>query len=513
MAKDADLSRFFATMDLFLASMLILVLAGDLLWLYLGWEGVGLCSFLLIGFWYQDPDNARAARKAFIVTRIGDTAFALALVLLFVNLHTLDLGELFSRASAEWQAGDTTATWIGWLLLAGAVAKSAQLPLHTWLPDAMAGPTPVSALLHAATMVTAGVYLLVRLHPLFELAPSALTAAAWIGAVTLLFAALAAVGQRDIKRVLAWSTISQVGYMFLAAGVGGFAVAMFHLATHACFKSLLFLGAGVAIRAFGGEHDLTKMGGLRHRLPVAWVAFLAGAAALAGFPLISAGFYSKEAVLGAAWNAPCGGVLWAIGTAGVLVTALYAFRLVFLAFHGESRGEPQEVPGRLMYASLVVLGVLSVGVGFVETPSFLGGVHVWSDLFDGVLPAVAEGSTAGELWRAAIASALALLGVWIAARLFLARRRPVTDIVGDHVAGAMLTGFGVDRLYEVVWVRPFERLAAALRNDPADLPWRGLGGLARIGYAAVSGLQTGRVRSYAMLLAAGAVLLILAVVL
>ncbi len=267
MQNDEGYSRFFAYMNLFVGSMLTLVLADNLLLLYLGWEGVGLCSYLLIGFWYKDPVNGAAARKAFIVTRIGDTFMAIGLFLLYTNLGTLHIQELMQRASAEWQIGSPLAMAAAALLLGGAVGKSAQLPLQTWLPDAMAGPTPVSALIHAATMVTAGVYLIARTHVLFLLAPPVQTAVAVIGAATLLLAGFSALTQKDIKRVLAYSTISQIGYMFLALGVGAWSAAMFHFMTHAFFKALLFLGAGVVILAQHEEHDMFKMGGLRKRLP------------------------------------------------------------------------------------------------------------------------------------------------------------------------------------------------------------------------------------------------------
>ncbi|HLP16989.1 MAG TPA: NADH-quinone oxidoreductase subunit L, partial [Bacteroidota bacterium] len=273
MEEDEDYARFFASMNLFVASMLVLVLADNLLLLYLGWEGVGLCSYLLIGFWYKDPANGAAAMKAFIVTRIGDTAMAIGLYIIFTHLGTLDIQQVAARASQNWPQGSSIAVAASALLLGGALGKSAQLPLQTWLPDAMAGPTPVSALIHAATMVTAGVYLIARMHVLFELAPVVQTTVAVIGAVTLLVAGASALVQTDIKRVLAYSTISQIGYMFLALGVGAYSAAMFHFMTHAFFKALLFLGAGVVIHCLHHEHDMFKMGGLRKLLPVTFITF------------------------------------------------------------------------------------------------------------------------------------------------------------------------------------------------------------------------------------------------
>jgi NADH-quinone oxidoreductase subunit L len=278
MAGERGFSRFFATMDLFVGFMLTLVLADNLLLLYLGWEGVGLCSYLLIGFWYDEPANGEAASKAFIVTRIGDTALAIGLILLFVHSGTLNIRDILSAAPRLASEGPNVLSWAALLILGGALGKSAQLPLQTWLPDAMAGPAPVSALIHAATMVAAGVYLIARMHLLFTMAPAVQELVALIGAATLLMAAASALTQSDIKRVLAYSTISQIGYMFLALGVGAFSAAIFHFMTHAFFKALLFLAAGVVTKALGDEHDIHRMGGLRRELPVTFWAFLVGAA-------------------------------------------------------------------------------------------------------------------------------------------------------------------------------------------------------------------------------------------
>ena len=306
MIEDESYGRYFAYMNLFVASMLTLLLGNNLLLLLLGWEGVGLCSYLLIGFWYRDPANGRAARKAFIVTRVGDCALMVALFLLFTKLGTLQIQDLMQRASVLWPSGSTLALAAALLLLGGAVGKSAQIPLQVWLPDAMAGPTPTSALIHAATMVTAGVYLIARTHVLFSLAPAAQSAVAVVGAATLLLAGFSALTQHDIKRILAYSTISQIGYMFLALGVGAWQAAMFHFFTHAFFKALLFLGAGVIINAVHDEHSIFKMGGLRKELPVAFWTFLAGGCALAGLPFITAGFFSKDLIIWQAWSAQGG---------------------------------------------------------------------------------------------------------------------------------------------------------------------------------------------------------------
>ena len=311
MRHDEGYSRFFAYMNLFVASMLTLLLADNLLLLYLGWEGVGLCSYLLIGFWYRDPANGAAARKAFIVTRVGDTAMLLGLFLLFTSLGTLQIQDLMHRASEQWAVGSALAVAAALLLLGGAVGKSAQLPLQVWLPDAMAGPTPTSALIHAATMVTAGVYLIARTHVLFALAPAAQFAVAVVGAATLVLAGCSALTQHDIKRVLAYSTVSQIGYMFLALGVGAWSAAIFHFVTHAFFKALLFLAAGVIIEALHDEHSIFRMGGLRKELPVAFWTFLIGGCSLAGLPFITAGFLQQR-------SHHLGSVVRSTGTSGFL---------------------------------------------------------------------------------------------------------------------------------------------------------------------------------------------------
>ncbi|HOS43734.1 MAG TPA: NADH-quinone oxidoreductase subunit L [Armatimonadota bacterium] len=398
MAEDEGYSKFFAYMNLFVGAMLLLVLGQNLLVLYLGWEGVGLCSYLLIGFWYKKPENGAAAMKAFIVTRIGDVALLIGLFLLVVQFGTLDIPAILAAAPGAWAVGAPAAVAAALLLLGGAVGKSAQLPLQTWLPDAMAGPTPVSALIHAATMVTAGVYLIARLHALFALAPGALLLVGIIGAATLLLAAFSALAQHDLKRILAYSTISQLGYMFLALGVGAWTAALFHFMTHAFFKALLFLGAGAIIHSLRDEQNIFRMGGLRRRLPAVYWTFLAGALALAAAPLITAGFYSKDLILFAAWVSPVGNRwLWGAGLLGAFLTALYTFRMVFLVFHGPERTAPHGRPGPAMTVPLMILALLSLLGGFVETPADLGGVHLFSSFLGHALPGLAaHGSPALE---------------------------------------------------------------------------------------------------------------------
>jgi NADH-quinone oxidoreductase subunit L len=515
MAGEEGYSRFFAYMNLFVGSMLTLVLADNLLLLYLGWEGVGLCSYLLIGFWYKDPANGRAAIKAFIVTRVGDTAMAIGLFILFLNLGTLDIQEVMQKASLNWPAGSSLAAAAAALLLGGALGKSAQLPLQTWLPDAMAGPTPVSALIHAATMVTAGVYLVARTNVLFALAPVVQGAVAVIGGLTLLLAGFSALTQHDIKRVLAYSTISQVGYMFLALGVGAWPAAIFHFMTHAFFKALLFLSAGAVILALDHEHDMFRMGGLRKDLPVTFWTFLAGSASLSALPLVTAGFYSKDLILWNSLSSVNGSPwFWAAGLAGALLTSIYTFRMVFLTFFGRAKGKVRRKPGTVMRIPLVVLAVLSVIGGFVELPRTLGDLPLFSGFLNTVLPpakTLHEGLP-GEGMLQIVASAVSLIGVYIAYLLFL--RNPLrVERFSAHPAGKALhrlwfAGWGFDRLYEKVFVKPLFWFARINKDDFVDLVYGGVAWYNRFFHDALSLTQSGKVRWYAMGITLGAVITI-----
>jgi NADH-quinone oxidoreductase subunit L len=515
MIAEEGYSRFFAYMNLFVGSMLTLVLADNLLLLYLGWEGVGLCSYLLIGFWYKDPANGSAARKAFIVTRVGDTAMAVGLFLLFTHLGTLQIQELMGRASQQWPIGSPLAVAAAALLLGGALGKSAQLPLQTWLPDAMAGPTPVSALIHAATMVTAGVYLIARTNALFTLAPIVQLAVAIIGAATLLLAGFSALTQRDLKRVLAYSTISQIGYMFLALGVGAWSAAIFHLMTHAFFKALLFLGAGVVILSLQQEHDMFEMGGLRRQLPLTFVTFLIGAASLAALPLVTAGFYSKDLILWEAWSSPKGSPwLWAAGLIGALLTAIYTFRMVFITFFGVARRQVSQTPGILMRIPLIILAFLSIAGGFVELPRTLGNRPLFSEFMQNVLPAVspahAEENT--ELAFQVIAAATTIIGIYLAYLFFLRRPRLSESLTRSYVGAALhrfwYAGWGFDWLYDKLFVRPFIWIAQANKNDFIDLIYDAMAWLSQTAYRALSRTETGPVRWYAMGIAVGAAAII-----
>jgi NADH-quinone oxidoreductase subunit L len=512
MIKDEGYSRFFAYMNLFVASMLTLLLANNLLLLYLGWEGVGLCSYLLIGFWYRDPANGRAARKAFIVTRIGDTAMLLGLFLLFTHLGTLQIQDLMQRIPAQWASGSTYAIAAALLLLGGAVGKSAQLPLQVWLPDAMAGPTPVSALLHAATMVTAGVYLIARTHVLFSQAPSAQLAVAIVGACTLLLAGFSALTQYDIKRVLAYSTVSQIGYMFLALGVGAWQAAVFHFVTHAFFKALLFLGAGVIINAVDDEHSIFRMGGLRQELPVTFWTFLIAGCSLAGLPVITAGFFSKDLIIWDAWSAQQGHpALWSAAIIGALLTSLYTFRLIFRVFFGPL-GRPVTMrPGYAETIPLIVLAVLSIAGGYLKQP-LLG-------FLDSALPPTIEAHTGGltETYSEAFALLVFLLGLY-ASYLFHLQKRNLTDTLVANPIGRILhqwwfADWGFDWIYDKVFVQPFLWAARINKNDFLDAFYTGVARLNQALYWELSRTETGRVRWYAAGMAAGTVLFVAMVLL
>jgi NADH-quinone oxidoreductase subunit L len=518
MRDEEGYNRFFAYMNLFVGSMLTLVLADNLLLLYLGWEGVGLCSYLLIGFWYKDPANGRAAIKAFVVTRIGDASMAVGLFMLFSTFGTLQIQDILHLASQQWPVGSALAVASAALLLGGAVGKSAQLPLQTWLPDAMAGPTPVSALIHAATMVTAGVYLIARTHVLFTLAPAVQTAVAVIGAVTLLIAGISAMTQRDIKRVLAYSTISQIGYMFLALGVGAWSAAIFHFMTHAFFKALLFLGAGSVIIGMDQEHDMFKMGGLRRQLPVTFWTFLIGSASLSALPLVTAGFYSKDMILWQVWASDKGSFwLWAAGLTGAFLTSIYTFRMLFLTFAGNATAEVSRKPGLFMTIPLIVLAILSLTGGFIEIPDTLGNSPILTKFLHTALPAVPTSLTdhgiEGNLQF--ITSVLALVGIIFAYRVFLHSPQHTGRIEGtvrSPISTAihcfLFQGWNFDLLYDKFIVQPFIRTSRLNKKDFIDFIYKGI---ALLSYALSRGLsftQSGKVRWYAAGIAAGAVILI-----
>jgi len=508
MIGDDGYARFFAYMNLFVASMLTLLLANNLLLLYLGWESVGLCSYLLIGFWYRDPENGRAGRKAFIVTRVGDTAMVIGLFLLFHDLGTLNIQELMQRASQHWAVGSGVAAAAAFLLLGGAVGKSAQLPLQTWLPDAMAGPTPVSALIHAATMVTAGVYLIARTHVLYSLAPSAQFAVAVVGAATLLIAGFSALTQWDLKRVLAYSTISQIGYMFLALGVGAWPAAIFHFMTHAFFKALLFLAGGIVIKALDDEHNIFRMGGLRTQLPVAFWTFLIAGCSLAGLPLITAGAFSKDWIVWGAGSAANGSMgLWAVALAGILLTSLYTFRMIFLVFFGEEHSQVVKKPGMAMIIPCVVLAFLSIVGGYMRGPfgRFLELALPWN-------ASAAGGGHVSEMATETAAGLVFLLGLMLAYVLFL-RKKPSTALLTATAVGGALHRFwfsdwAMDWFYDRLFVRPVVWIANIDKGDFVDGIYIGIGSLNEITWRVLRRTESGKLRWYAAGITIGSIVFV-----
>ena len=510
MKGDPRFSRFFAYLNLFTASMLILVLANNILLMYVGWEAVGLCSYLLIGFWFEKKSASNAAKKAFLVNRVGDFAFLIGILVIAGTVGNLTMGQINDAAGAM-AAG--TATIIALLLFAGATGKSAQIPLYVWLPDAMEGPTPVSALIHAATMVTAGVYMVARFSPLFEASGgAALHVVGYIGAATALWAALMAAGEYDIKRVLAYSTISQLGYMFLAHGVGAYSAAMFHLVTHAFFKALMFLGAGAVMHGLAGETDMRKMGGLRKVMPITGWTFMAGWLAICGV-IPFAGFWSKDAILASAW-AQGEHLLWGIGFATALLTAFYMSRLYFRVFEGRLKvpegAHPHDAPWTMALA-LIPLALLSIGGGVLNLPGSLKLEHFLE-------PVVGESTVPHGLtpwFLAGGALIVGLIGIAIAASMYLSRagnlrRRKLTTRLGPLVPAAR-NKFYVDEIYGAAVVLPAKRIAAFAADvfDPKVIDGfvTGLGRFVGRTSEAIRGMQSGYVRSYAASFLVGVVII------
>ena len=516
MHGDPRFSRFFTYLNLFIASMLILVLANNFALLFVGWELVGLCSYLLISFWYTRPSAAAAGKKAFVVNRIGDFGFMVALMLIFLSFGTLSYTEVLHDPGAV--IGAATATAIGLLLLVGAAGKSAQLPLYVWLPDAMEGPTPVSALIHAATMVTAGVYMVARCAAIFGASDVSGGVVATVGALTALGAATIAIAQRDIKRVLAYSTISQLGYMFMAVGVAGYASGLFHLVTHAVFKALLFLGAGSVIHAMADQQDMGRMGGLRRRMPLTHATMAVATLAIAGMPPL-AGFWSKDEILatlfyaGDLWIA-----LWAVGVVTALLTAFYMARLYFMVFWGEGRWDPgtdpQESP-RVMTLPLVALGGLTLVIGWVNTPFRLGFEHFLEPVFHSVPVAHAPGDPLLVTALALVSVAAGLVGILIAYLVYVRASDEVRERLGARWRRPLMAwenGYWVDQVYGRTIVGPglalSEWSARVLDQRVIDGLVNGLGLVVRRSGARLRPLQSGLVRSYGALLAAGAVVVV-----
>jgi NADH-quinone oxidoreductase subunit L len=508
MEGDGEERRYFAYMSLFVFSMLLLVQGGNLLLLLAGWGMVGLSSYLLIGFWHERPSAIAAAKKAFVMNAIGDATMALALFLLIKKAGSVEFGILGGQYSS------TVVNLVALGLLGGAVAKSAQLPLQTWLPDAMEGPTPVSALIHAATMVTAGVYLIVRTHAIFEQAPKVADLAAGLGAATLLIAGLIALVQVDIKRVIAYSTMSQIGYMFLGVGLGSYASGMFHLMTHAFFKALLFMAAGIVIHSLTAEQDIRKMGGLRRLMPRTYLAFLVGSLALVGLPPF-AGFFSKDSILAAAMDhGTYGYVLWVVGLAGTFLTGLYTFRLLFLVFWGEPsafvrehfHALKQDVPGLTLAVPVGVLAVLSVVGGWLQFAPVWHPVETW-------LQTVAEPVVSPTNWQEAISSILAvvlgLAGIYVAWAMYAVRKLAVPRFA--FAQRVLEHKFYFDELYDLSFYRPtvwiakrcFSWVEEPLIAESSNSLGQDTRDLGRV----VSRLQTGVLRTYALAIASGVAVL------
>mgnify|MGYP003288083626 CR=1 FL=1 len=525
MRGDPGFQRYFAYLNLFVFAMLLLVLGNNFLLMFLGWEGVGLCSYLLIGFWFERESAADAAKKAFIVNRIGDFGFIIGVFLIFVMFGSLQFNEVFSRAAQVLLPGGLVVTAIALLLFLGATGKSAQIPLYVWLPDAMEGPTPVSALIHAATMVTAGVYMVARCSVLYVMAPTAALVVVIVGLCTAALAASVALVQTDIKRVLAYSTISQLGYMFVACGVGAFSAGIFHLVTHAFFKALLFLGAGSVIHALNGEQDVRRMGGVKAHLPITYATFLIASLAIAGiFPF--AGFFSKDEIL---WAALVEGnfLIWLLAAIVAVMTSFYMFRLVFLVFYGESRGpegatyHPHEAPPTMRIPLMVLAGLSTVG-GFIGIP-IIEGANLIRAYLEPVftrypLPLEAAGHAAHrpglELVMLLISLALAIGGILLAVYMYLIDTTLPERLTMrfQRVHRVLVGKFYVDELYDWLIIEPLKRAAiwlwAEVEEGVVDGTVNRAGESVRRRSVWLSRIQSGFVRNYALSIFLGAVAVI-----
>ena len=536
MHGDKGYYRFFAYMSLFTFSMLMLVMANNFLQLYFGWEAVGLCSYFLIGFWFEKKSASDAGKKAFIVNRFGDFGFGIGVIMIFLSLGTLHYAPVFE--SVNTLVGQTVKihllglefdliTFIALLLFCGAVGKSAQIPLHVWLPDAMEGPTPVSALIHAATMVTAGVFMVARCNPIFSLSPFAMGTVALVGAVTSLFAATIGLVQNDIKRIVAYSTVSQLGYMFLACGVGAYSAGIFHLYTHAFFKALLFLCAGSVMHAMAGELDLQKMGGLRKYMPVTYATMLIASLSIAGVPGL-AGFFSKDEILWLAYSgpSPVGKFVWAIGTFVAFLTAFYSFRLIFLTFHGKFRGTHEqehhlhESP-KVMTVPLILLCVGAVAAGWVGIPHLLGGGAHFTEFMKPVLGHLEGHGTHADEWLVMAISVVAgFSGIGLAAFVYL-REENLAAKIAQKFSGihrVLWNKYYVDELYDLIIVRPTIWVARSVIVGVTDGKIiegvvNGVPSLIGRFSSLLRSVQTGMVQQYAAVMAMGALVVIALVLL
>jgi NADH-quinone oxidoreductase subunit L len=533
MAHEGGYARFFSYLNLFVFFMLTLVLAANLILMFVGWEGVGLCSYLLIGFWFLKDSAANAGKKAFITTRIGDFGFTVGILFAFWTFHSIDFGTMFQQAAnmpVESAAGVGTLTLICLLLFAGAVGKSAQIPLYVWLPDAMEGPTPVSALIHAATMVTAGVYMVARMHPFYSRAPLAMLFVAAIGAATAFYAATIGVLQTDIKKVLAYSTVSQLGYMFLGCGLGAYAAGIFHLMTHAFFKGLLFLTAGSVIHAMSGEQDMRNMGGLRKKIPITYWTMLIATLAIAGIPGF-AGFFSKDEILEAARSGPNANIwLWLLGTIGAGITSFYMFRLIFLTFFGKPRYDEKKVhvheSPHSMTVPLMILAFCSIVGGWFAAPHFIGGTDYFAEFLHPVFAAYAPPTAAVFAPEAAVSSPgvellhaltgipviLAFLGLLLAWWFYIrqpdAAKRAKESMRGLYAL--IYNKYYVDEIYGALIIRPLLWISTnvlwhVVDEKIIDGTVNGTARVARETGGQLREIQSGNARTYASWVVIGAV--------
>ncbi|MCU0415892.1 MAG: NADH-quinone oxidoreductase subunit L [Cytophagaceae bacterium] len=522
MHDDDGITRYFSYLNLFIFSMLILVMGSNFVVLFAGWEGVGLCSYLLIGFWFKNNAYNDAAKKAFIMNRIGDLGFLLGMLLLFMHVGSLDYTTVLEQAPQVFHKNAGLITVITLLLFVGATGKSAQVPLYTWLPDAMAGPTPVSALIHAATMVTAGIYMITRTNILFDLAPITLDIVYYIGTATAILAALIGLTQNDIKKVLAYSTVSQLGFMFMALGMGAYSIAVFHVTTHAFFKALLFLGSGSVIHAMGGEQDIRYMGGLRHKLPITFITFLIGTLAIAGIPPL-AGFFSKDAILAVAFeHSP---IYWGIGVFAALLTTFYMFRMFFLTFFGSFRGSDKQKEHLhesplLMTLPLAVLALLSFGGGFINIPHVFGG-HQWFSHYlnqKSLVPLLGESSISvtTEYILMAIALILVMATILFTYISYVKKHNiPSADNSESTTLGYKLSynKFYIDEIYHSIIVKPLhiasDTVFSFIEKYILDGIVKSIGlGVQKAG-SGIRHIQSGSTNTYALFMILGVALVIL----
>ena len=516
MRGEEDFARFFSYFNLFVASMLLLVLGDNLALLFLGWEGVGLCSYLLIGYYYQNPANGFAAIKAFTVTRVGDVFLLIALFLIYQQFGTLNIAEVVAAAPTVMTQSSSLTIWTALMLFLGAAGKSAQIPLQTWLADAMAGPTPVSALIHAATMVTAGVYLCCRMYTVFEMAPEVMMFISITGAVTLLVAGFAALVQTDIKRMLAYSTMSQLGYMFMAVGAEAYQAGLFHMLTHAFFKALLFLSSGAVILAYHHEQNIFKMGGLFYKNKFLFACFAIGGGALAAIPFITVGFFSKDAILGAVWVqgesiAVYNSLYW-VGVAGAFLTSIYTFRLIWVVFFGKENTPYHAIKGITFWGPLAILAVLSTFVGAaLKAPveSILNAAKIPAF----VIPeALEHGMHSAEYTAVGIALVGLVIGVVLFAFAYSAVKGFAKTSLGAGLANICRNALGFDALYDIVFVKPYLLIAKILGRDPIDRLWLVLPALVKGGHSFTSSRQTGSLRDYASSMALGIFVLLMVLI-